>query len=333
MKFRTIRWVDNEIEILDQTLLPEEERYLRLKTYQEVVEAIKHLRVRGAPLIGITAAYGVVLAAQASRNKIEFAVAVNDIKSSRPTAVNLTWSVERMLLAYHAFEKLPDRAERLLELAQRIHDEDAAMCAEIGRLGADLLPSDVAILTHCNAGALATGGSGTALAVIYHAHKAGKRVAVFADETRPILQGARLTAWELSREGVDVTVITDNMAGHLMAKGRIDCVIVGTDRVAANHDIANKIGTYSVAVLAREHGLPFYVAAPSSTFDSQIATGADIKIEQRSAEEVCFCGGRRIVAEEAKVINPAFDITPNNLITAIVTDKEIIKCGRWGEQD
>ncbi len=329
MKFHTVRWVSDGIEILDQTLLPGEERYIRLDSYQEVVEAIKHLRVRGAPLIGIVAAYGIVLAARSCRNKIEFAVAVNEIKNCRPTAVNLSWAVERMLITYHAYDGSPDRDNKLVELAGQIHVDDAKMCDAIGERGAELLSPEVTVLTHCNAGALATGGSGTALAIIYHAHRAGKRVKVYADETRPILQGARLTAWELSREGVDVTVITDNMAGHLMASGLIDCVIVGTDRVAANCDIANKIGTYSVAVLAKEHGIPFYVAAPSSTLDNQIASGADIRIEQRDPLEVSYCGARQITPPEVKVLNPAFDITPHELITAIITDREIIQCGRW----
>lgn len=333
MKFQTIRWVDDQIEILDQTLLPGEEKYVRLKSYPEVIEAIRHLRVRGAPLIGIAAAYGIVLAARSCRNKIEFAVAVNEIKTSRPTAVNLSWAVERMLITYHAYDGSADRDHKLLELAQQIHRDDADMCDAIGELGASLLPHEVSILTHCNAGALATGGSGTALAVVYHAHQNGKLVKVYADETRPVLQGARLTAWELSREGVDVTLITDNMAGHLMSMGLIDCVIVGTDRVAANFDIANKIGTYSVAVLAKEHGIPFYVAAPSSTLDYQMATGADIQIEQRDPEEVARCGGRSITAADVKILNPAFDITPVSLISAIITDREIIRCGRWQEPD
>lgn len=329
MKFQTVRWVSDGVEILDQTLLPGEERYLRLNSYQEVIEAIKHLRVRGAPLIGIVAAYGIVLAARSCRNKMEFAVAVNEIKNCRPTAVNLAWAVERMVITFHAYDGSPDRDNKLVELARQIHLDDARMCDAIGERGAELLSPEVAVLTHCNAGALATGGSGTALAIIYHAYRTGKRIKVYADETRPILQGARLTSWELSREGIDVTVITDNMAGHLMASGLIDCVIVGTDRVAANYDIANKIGTYSVAVLAKEHNIPFYVAAPTSTFDNQIASGTDIPIEQRDPREVSYCGTRQITPSEVKVLNPAFDITPHELITAIITDREIIKCDRW----
>jgi methylthioribose-1-phosphate isomerase len=329
MKFQTVRWVSDGIEILDQTLLPGEERYICLNNYQEVIEAIKHLRVRGAPLIGIVAAYGVVLAARSCHNKIEFAVAINEVKNCRPTAVNLSWAVERMLITYHAYDGSPERDSKLVELAHQIHIDDAQMCDAIGERGAELLSPEVSVLTHCNAGALATGGSGTALSIIYHAHQAGKRVKVYADETRPILQGSRLTAWELAREGIDVTVITDNMAGHLMASGLIDCVIVGTDRVAANYDIANKIGTYSVAVLAKEHGIPFYVAAPTSTFDNQIASGAEIQIEQRDPREISHFGARQITPTEVKVLNPAFDITPHELITAIITDREIVKCGRW----
>lgn len=330
MNFTTIRWVENEVEILDQTLLPTVEKYLRLKNYREVVSAIKSLQVRGAPLIGVAAAYAVAMAARDCHNKVEFAVAVNDIKSARPTAVNLSWAVERMLISYHAYADSPDRNRRILDLAQQIHDEDARMCERIGLNGMELLPAIGTVMTYCNAGALATGGSGTALAVIYQAFRSGKKLGVYACETRPILQGARLTAWELSREGLDVTLITDNMAGYLMAQGIIHCVVVGADRIAINYDVANKIGTYSLAVLAKEHDIPFYVAAPTSTFDNRVASGVDIEIEQRSPDEVRLWGTHRTAPENVRVYNPAFDVTPNHLISAIITDREVIRCKRWG---
>lgn len=331
MNFTTIRWVEDEVEILDQTLLPTLEKYVRLHDYREIVTAIKSLQVRGAPLIGVAAAYAVAMAAMQCRNKVEFAVAVNDIKSARPTAVNLSWAVERMLITYHAFSESPDRNRRLLDLAMQIHDQDARMCDRIGINGMGLLPAIGTVMTYCNAGALATGGSGTALGVIYQAFRSGKKLGVYACETRPILQGARLTAWELSREGLDVTLITDNMAGYLMAQGMINCVIVGADRIAINYDVANKIGTYSLAILAKEHNVPFYVAAPTTTFDNRVASGIDIEIEQRSGDEVRQWGSYRTAPETVRVYNPAFDITPNHLISAIITDRELIKCARWSD--
>lgn len=329
MNFTTIRWIDNEVEILDQTLLPTQEKYVRLTDYHEIVIAIKTLQVRGAPLIGVAAAYAVAMAAMRCRNKVEFAVAVNDIRSARPTAVNLSWAVERMLITYHAFSESPDLNKRLLDLAMQIHDQDARMCDRIGLNGMELLPAVGTVMTYCNAGALATGGSGTALSVIYQAFRSGKKLGVYACETRPILQGARLTTWELIREGLDVTLIADNMAGYLMAQGIIDCVIVGADRIAINYDVANKIGTYSLAVLAKEHQIPFYVAAPTSTFDNRIASGVDIEIEQRAGSEVSHWGSLRTAPENVRIYNPAFDVTPNNLISAIITDREVIRCGRW----
>jgi len=332
LKFHTIKWLGGELEILDQTLLPAQEKYIRLSDFREVITAIKTLQLRGAPLIGVAAAYAVAMAASTCRSRTEFAVTVNEIKSARPTAVNLSWAVERMLITYHAFAEAPDRAERLLEQAQRIHQEDAEMCERIGTLGAELMPAAGTVLTHCNAGALATAGCGTALGVIYQAARMGKKLSVVAGETRPVLQGSRLTAWELLQEGIDVTLITDSMAGYLMSRGIIDCVIVGADRIAINYDVANKIGTYSLAVLAKEHGIPFYIAAPSSTFDHQIASGIDIKIEQRDPSEVTDCGGSTIAPEHIRVYNPAFDVTPNHLITAIITDREIIRCKRWAER-
>lgn len=329
MNFTTVRWVDGEVEILDQTLLPMQEKYVRLRNYREIVTAIKTLQVRGAPLIGVTAAYAVAMAAIQCRNKVEFAVAVNEIKSARPTAVNLSWAVERMLISYHAYSESPDRNRRLLDLALQIHDQDARMCDRIGLNGMELLPAVGTVMTYCNAGALATGGSGTALAVIYQAFRSGKKLGVYACETRPVLQGARLTAWELTREGLDVTLITDNMAGYLMAQGIINCVIVGADRIAINYDVANKIGTYTLAVLAKEHRIPFYVAAPTTTFDNRVASGIDIDIEQRSGEEVRQWGNLRITPDNVRIYNPAFDVTPNELVTAIITDREVIRCKRW----
>ena len=325
LKFHTIKWIDGELEILDQTLLPTEEKYIRLRDFHEIVTAIKTLQLRGAPLIGVAAAYAVAMAARSCPTKTEFAVAANEIKTARPTAVNLSWAVERMLLGYRDCADAPDRDQRLLDEALQIHQEDATMCENIARLGSDLMPDVGTVLTHCNAGALATAGCGTALGVIYQATRSGKKLSVVADETRPVLQGARLTAWELLREGIDVTLITDSMAGYLMAQGKIDCVIVGADRIAINYDVANKIGTYSLAVLAKEHSIPFYVAAPTSTFDQRIASGADIEIEQRAAREVTHCGGKAIAPLEVRVYNPSFDITPSYLITAIITDREIIR--------
>ncbi len=331
MKFTTIRWVDNQVEILDQTLLPNKEEYVRLSNYHEIVTAIKTLQVRGAPLIGVAAAYAIAMAAMQCRNKVEFAVAINEIKSARPTAVNLSWAVERMLISYHAYGESPDRNRRLLDLAMQIHDEDARMCERIGANGMEFMPAVGTVMTYCNAGALATGGSGTALGVIYQAYRSGKKLGVYACETRPILQGARLTAWELSREGLDVTLITDNMAGYLMSQGIIQCVIVGADRIAINYDVANKIGTYSLAVLAKEHQIPFYVAAPTSTFDNRVASGVDIEIEQRGPEEVRQWGGHKTAPEGVRIYNPAFDITPNHLISAIITDREVIRGKRWAD--
>jgi methylthioribose-1-phosphate isomerase len=331
LTFHTIKWLDGELEILDQTLLPAQEKYIRLSEVREVITAIKTLQLRGAPLIGVAAAYAVVMAASSCGSRIEFAETVNEIKSARPTAINLSWAVERMLTLYHACVDAPDRDQKLLDLAIQIHAEDAEMCERIGLLGAELMPADGTVLTHCNAGALATAGCGTALGVIYQAIRQGKKLSVIVDETRPVLQGSRLTAWELLQEGIDVTLITDNMAGDLMARGTIDCVIVGADRIAINHDVANKIGTYSLAVLAKEHRIPFYVAAPTSTFDHQIASGIDILIEQRDRSEVTDCGGSTIAPKHVRVYNPSFDITPNHLITAIITDREIIRCQRWAD--
>jgi len=311
---RPIRFKNGAVELLDQTLLPGEEVWLRLTTPEEVIEAISMLRVRGAPAIGVAGAYAMVLAGDAARE------AAPAIASARPTAVNLSWAVDRMLRRLES-----DGVEALLAEAERIRTEDEESCRAIGRHGAALLGERSSVLTHCNAGSLATAGYGTALGVIYAAVEAGKTVAVYADETRPLLQGARLTAWELQRAGIDVTVIADSVAGTLLASGRIDAVVVGADRIAANGDVANKIGTYPVAVLAREHGVPFYVAAPSSTFDLACPDGRSIPIEERAAAEVTDCFGVRTAPEGVCVYSPAFDVTPAALITALITEKGLIR--------
>jgi methylthioribose-1-phosphate isomerase len=313
--------------MLDQRRLPEEETYHRYESVEQVAEGIRAMVVRGAPAIGIAAAYGLALAAQSARAKLDFMGEIDRaaalLSATRPTAVNLFWAVERMsacarecaLLEHH------ERSERLAEEALAIHREDVAACKRIGDIGAAWIEDGSVVLTHCNAGALATGGYGTALGVIRAATAHGKRVKVLADETRPYLQGARLTAWELYRDGIDVEVITDNMAGHFFARGEIDVVVVGADRVAANGDVANKIGTYAVACLARLHGVPFVVAAPWSTVDAQSADGTSMRIEERSSDEVVFIAGRRMVIEGVRARHPAFDVTPARLVTAIVTER------------
>ncbi len=325
-----IAWTpDRAVRILDQTLLPGEERYLDLDTVDAVGEAIRTLRVRGAPLIGIAAAMGVTLALRRGVASLEAVCAASALLgATRPTAVNLHWALGRMerraAAAAAAGESLADamRAE-----ADTIWEEDRAMCARIGVAGAALLGDDAVVLTHCNAGALATGGMGTALAPVYTLHQAGRRVSVIADETRPLLQGSRLTAWELTRAGVPVTVITDGMAASRLRRGDVTCVIVGADRIAANGDVANKIGTYGVALAARAHGVPFYVAAPSSTVDPATPDGARIPIEERAAEEVSGWRGHAAAPAGARVWNPAFDVTPAALVTAIITDRGVFAPG------
>ncbi len=312
-----VAWRDGAVILLDQRRLPMEELYMRCDTVEAVAAGITDMVVRGAPAIGITAAYGVALAARLGWDR-DRAIAV--LASTRPTAVNLFWALERM----RRLSPNADADEQLAE-AVRIHDEDKAICQAIGRHGEVLIPDGATILTHCNAGALATGAYGTALAVIRAAHAAGKRIQVIADETRPYLQGARLTAWELHKDGIPVTVITDNMAGWLMAKGQIDCAIVGSDRTVRNGDVCNKIGTYSVAVLCKHHGLPFYAAVPVSTFDLTMATGAEIPIEERPASEVTSFTGTRVVPEGVPVRNPSFDVTPASLVTAIITEVGIAR--------
>ncbi len=310
-----LRWTGNALELLDQRILPSEERWIACRDHHEVATAIRDMVVRGAPAIGCAAAYGVALGARAHA-PLELVIA--ELAATRPTAVNLFWALERMRRVQ------PPSVEALTAEAIRIHDEDIASCLAIGKHGAPLLPEGT-VLTHCNAGALATGGYGTALGVVRAAVEAGRRLRVFADETRPFLQGARLTAWELQKSGIDVTVITDNMAAHLMQRGEIQSVIVGADRIAANGDTANKIGTYGVALAAREHGLPFFVAAPNSTVDLAIPDGAHIPIEERSAREVTHLGERALTPAGIGVRNPAFDVTPARLIAAIITEAGVAR--------
>ena len=321
-----IAWTpDFSVRILDQTLLPDTETYRTLETVDAVAEAIRTLRVRGAPLIGIAAAMGVTLALRRGEATLETVCAGSAaLAATRPTAVNLRWALARMeRRAAAATAAGEDLQGALREEATAIWDEDRAMCARIGEAGAALIEGDAVVLTHCNAGALATGGMGTALAPVYTLHAAGRRVSVVADETRPLLQGSRLTAWELARAGVPVTVIADGMAASRLRRGDITCVIVGADRIAANGDVANKIGTYGLALAARAHGVPFYVAAPSSTVDIGTPDGAAIPIEERAAEEVSALGGRRTVPAGVQVWNPAFDVTPAGLVTAIITDRGV----------
>jgi methylthioribose-1-phosphate isomerase len=316
-KVETLRWVGNErghLVLIDQTRLPTELVEIECRTVEAVWEAIKQLRVRGAPAIGISAAYGVLVGLQAGR-PLEEVIAY--LASSRPTAVNLFWALERM-------KKAALQGHNLLAEARAIHEEDRAMCHAIGRYGAALLAENSGVLTHCNAGGLATAEYGTALSVFFTAQDQGKQLHVFVDETRPLLQGARLTAWELAQRGIKATLICDNMAAQVMREGKVQAVIVGADRITANGDTANKIGTYSVAVLAHAHGIPFYVAAPTSTFDLSLASGDQIPIEQRSGTEITHGFGKQTAPEGIDVYNPAFDVTPARLIKAIVTERGII---------
>ncbi len=334
---KTLEWIGDttgHLRLIDQTRLPVEETYFDCHTLEQTHDAIRRLVVRGAPAIGIAAAYGVCVAvAEADRNgaggddadrRATALSAIDYLATSRPTAVNLFWALDRMrsVIDHCDDDSLPTR---LLQEAVAIHDEDRQMCAAMGQHGAPLLADCRNVLTHCNAGGLAASELGTALAVIYAAHAAGNALHVYADETRPLLQGARLTAWELSRAGIDVTVLCDSMPACLMREGKIDAVIVGADRIAANGDAANKIGTYALAIVARHHGVPFYVAAPSSTFDMQLESGELIPIEQRDPREVSHPFGTQTVPGGASVYNPAFDVTPAELITAIVTERGIIR--------
>jgi methylthioribose-1-phosphate isomerase len=330
-----VRWSDAGVKMLDQRLLPEREEYLLCATVEDVARAIETLAVRGAPAIGCAAAFGVALAAVASRSASVDALA-GDVEAAavrlartRPTAVNLFWALARMreclgAARSEAGANVASLRAALLREAEAVLTEDVAACRALGRAGAALVPDGARILTHCNAGALATGGYGTALGVVRAAVEAGRRVSVLADETRPFLQGARLTAWELARDGIPVTVVTDGMPAHLMRRGEIDLVIVGADRVAANGDVANKIGTYGVALLARAHGIPFYVAAPTSTIDPATPDGDAIPIEERGREEVAHVAGRAVVPDGVPVRHPAFDVTPAALVTALVTERGVL---------
>lgn len=332
MKFKTLERASGKLRLLDQTKLPLRVEYLDLDDYQEIIDAIKQLKVRGAPAIGIAAAYGMAIAVEQSRDHSREYIekVASHFKAARPTAVNLAWAVDRVLarLSVNVPESLEGTLSLLWEEAEAIHEEDRLLCERIGKHGAELIKDSNTILTHCNAGALATGGIGTALGVIYTCRDQGKNIKVFADETRPLLQGARLTAWELQQEGIDVTLICDNVAGMLIRQGEIDHVIVGADRIAKNGDVANKIGTYLVAVLADRHGVPFYVAAPYSTFDNELESGDRIPIEERSPVEVTEGFGKRTAPEGVKVYSPAFDVTPQELVSYYITDEGLKPGGK-----
>ncbi|MFY9947203.1 MAG: S-methyl-5-thioribose-1-phosphate isomerase [Candidatus Sulfotelmatobacter sp.] len=330
---QTLEWTDKGVRFIDQTKLPTEEIYVVCKTHEQVADAIRTMIVRGAPAIGVAAAMGIALGAKESK-----AETVGDLKrdldqicdnmgKTRPTAVNLFWAIRRM---QEKFERLRIRPiaqikQELIEEAKRMHAEDIAANQAMGRHGATLMPSEGGVLTHCNAGALATAGYGTALGVIRAAVEQGKKIHVYADETRPFLQGSRLTAWELMKDGIPTTVISDNMAGAMMRQGKIGAIVVGADRIAANGDVANKIGTYSVAVLAKENGIPFYVAAPISTVDLACATGEKIPIEQRNAREITHIAGKQMTPDGVSIENPAFDVTPAKYISAIITERGIAR--------
>jgi methylthioribose-1-phosphate isomerase len=329
----TLEWTDAGVSFIDQTKLPTEEVYVLCKNYAEVADAIRTMIVRGAPAIGVAAAMGIALGvrdvqtAEPSEFRNQFGKICRIIGETRPTAVNLFWAIRRMQRRFEELAGFPIAEIKLglIEEAKRMHAEDIAANRAMGRHGAILMPSTGGVLTHCNAGALATAGYGTALGVIRAAIESGKKIHVFADETRPFLQGARLTAWELMKDNIPTTLIADNMAGAMMAQGKIGAVIVGADRIAANGDTANKIGTYSVAILAREHGIPFYVAAPFSTVDLETPNGSGIPIEQRASTEVTHLAGKQIAPDHCKVENPAFDVTPAKFIAAIITERGVAK--------
>jgi methylthioribose-1-phosphate isomerase len=331
----TIDWKDDAIVMIDQRKLPAAEVYVTCRTAAEVAKAIKTMVIRGAPAIGVAAAMGIALGTRRSgatgtkQFTTEFQRLCDLMAATRPTAVNLFWAIERMKRTFAAAAQggcsVGEIKERLESEARAIHDEDVRSCRDMGAHGAELVPDEAKILTHCNAGALATAGYGTALGVIRAAAEQGKRVAVLADETRPFLQGARLTAWELMKDGIDTTVITDNMAASMMRLGNVDLVVVGADRIAANGDVANKIGTYGVAVLAKEHGIPFYVAAPLSTIDLATPDGSRIPIEERNEREVTHVGSSRLTPQGARIRNPAFDVTPARYVTAIITERGIAR--------
>jgi len=330
---KTLEWTDDGVRFIDQTKLPTEEVYVTCKDYEEVAEAIKTMVVRGAPAIGVAAAMGIALGVRdaegdhVSELRRNFDQICDTMGETRPTAVNLFWAIRRMQDRFEQLVELPvaQIKQALITEAQRMYLEDIAANEAMGRNGAVLLPSSGGVLTHCNAGALATCGYGTALGVIRAAVESGKKIHVYADETRPFLQGSRLTAWELVKDNIPTTVISDNMAGAIMRQGKIAAVIVGADRIAANGDVANKIGTYTVAVLAKEHGLPFYVAAPWSTIDLETPDGSKIPIEQRASREVTHIAGKQMTPNGVKIENPAFDVTPNQYVTAIITERGVAK--------
>jgi methylthioribose-1-phosphate isomerase len=330
---QTLEWTDNGVRFIDQTKLPTEETYVNCTTYQEVADVIRNMVVRGAPAIGVAAALGIALGVKNSKAetagdlKRDLDQICDVIGKTRPTAVNLFWAIRRMQGKFETLRArpVPEIKESIVEEAKRMHAEDIAINQAMGKHGAALMPASGSVLTHCNAGALATAGYGTALGVIRAAVEAGKKIHVYADETRPFLQGSRLTAWELVKDGIPTTVISDNMSGAMMRQGKIGAVIVGADRIAANGDVANKIGTYTVAVLAKEHGIPFYVAAPISTVDLETPDGSKIPIEQRNPAEVTTIAGKLMTPVGVQIENPAFDVTPAKYVTAIVTERGIAK--------
>ena len=331
----TVAWENDVIVMIDQRKLPGQEVYVHCKTAKDVAKAITTMVIRGAPAIGVSAAMGIALGMQRSKHTgtrqftVEFNQVCDLMAGTRPTAVNLFWAIERMKRSFGAGalagESVDELKSRMRREADAIHDEDVASCKTMGRFGAEVVPQHARILTHCNAGALATAGYGTALGVIRAAAEQGKVAQVFADETRPFLQGARLTAWELVKDGIPTTVITESMAGPLMRQGGLDFIVVGADRIAANGDVANKIGTYTVAMMAQAHGVPFYVAAPLSTIDLNTPDGAGIPIEERSAKEISHLGATQLTPAGATIWNPAFDVTPNHLIAGIITEKGIAR--------
>src|ERR1700719_1999419 len=330
---QTLEWTDMGVRFIDQTKLPTEETYVTCKSSEQVADAIRSMVVRGAPAIGVAAAMGIALGMKNSKAetggelKRDFDQICEVIGNTRPTAVNLFWAIRRMRDKFELLRvrPLPQLRQALVEEAQRMHAEDIAANQAMGRFGATLMPASGGVLTHCNAGALATCGYGTALGVFRAAIEQGKKIHVYADETRPFLQGSRLTAWELMKDGIPTTVISDNMAGVMMQQGKIGAIVVGADRIAANGDVANKIGTYTVAVLAKEHGIPFYVAAPISTVDLATSDGSKIPIEQRNAREVTHIAGKQMVPDGVQVENPAFDVTPAKYVAAIITEKGIAR--------
>ena len=330
---QTLEWTDNGVRFIDQTKLPMEEVYVTCQTHEQVADVIRNMVVRGAPAIGVAAAMGIALGVNHSKAessdelKRDLDQICDLIGQTRPTAVNLFWAIRRMQEKFERIRirPLPQIKQDLVEEAQRMHAEDIAANQAMGRHGATLMPNTGGVLTHCNAGALATAGYGTALGVIRAAVEQGKKIHVYADETRPFLQGSRLTAWELMKDGIPTTVISDNMAGAMMQQGKIGAIVVGADRIAANGDVANKIGTYTVAILAKEHEIPFYVAAPISTVDLACPDGSQIPIEQRNAKEMTHIGGKQVVPDGVEVENPAFDVTPAKYVAAIITEKGIAR--------